>query len=119
MNTGRDDLPRSAEDLEGLAEHYGDHDTADEMDDGRWVEPMVTTSLRLPRELFEQLKTNAQHAGMRQTAYIRELLESGVREDSAGPADLSEIREQLDRVLRAVESGPRRSEQPSSRASTQ
>jgi len=103
MSKESERLPRPAEELEELASYYDDHDTADEMEDGRWVEPMVTTSLRLPREVFEQIKENARREGKRHTAYIREILEGSLRD--AGSGELEEIRDKVDELLRAVKSG--------------
>lgn len=117
MTNGTEKLPRPASELEALATYYDEHDTADEMEDGRWVEPMVTTSLRLPRELFDQLKEDARREGKRHTAYIREILERSqkVREDSADAGELKKINRKLDTLLRTVqpskESPTRRSAQ--------
>jgi bacterioferritin (cytochrome b1) len=95
-------LPRPAEELEALADYYDEHDTADEMETGKWVEPMVTTSLRLPREVFEQLKENARREGKRHTAYIRDILERQVHDSAGDAGDLQQINHKLDALLEAV-----------------
>ncbi|MBA0127809.1 hypothetical protein H0B56_19870 [Haloechinothrix sp. YIM 98757] len=95
-------LPRPAEELEALASYYDEHDTADEMEGGTWVEPMVTTSLRLPREVFERLKEDARREGKRHTAYIREILERSVRDSAEEADDLQQINNKLDTLLEAV-----------------
>lgn len=95
-------LPRPAEELEALASYYDEHDTADEMEAGKWVEPMVTTSLRLPREVFEQLKDNARREGKRHTAYIRQILERSVRGGTMDAGDLKQINNKLDTLLQVV-----------------
>lgn len=116
MSNGAEKLPRPVDELEALATYYDEHDTADEMEDGRWVEPMVTASLRLPRELFEQLKADARREGKRHTAYIREILERSqkVREDSADAGELKKINRKLDTLLRTVQPSK---ESPTRRAS--
>jgi len=102
MSKESERLPRPAQELEELASYYDDHDTADEMADGQWVEPMVTTSLRLPRDVFEQLKENARREGKRHTAYIREILEHSLEDTDSG--ELAEIRTKVDELLRTVKS---------------
>lgn len=102
MSDDMEKLPRPASELEALASYYDEHDTADEMEDGRWVQPMVTTSLRLPGELVEQIKENARREGKRHTAYIRELLEHSMR-GSAAPGELTRINRKLDVLLEAVQ----------------
>lgn len=102
MSKESERLPRPAQELEELASYYDDHDTADEMADGQWVEPMVTTSLRLPRDVFEQLKENARREGKRHTAYIREILERSLEDADSG--ELAEIRTKVDELLRTVKS---------------
>lgn len=91
-------LPRPAHELEELAAHYDERDTAEEMDAGHWVEPMVTTSLRLPRTLVVELKRNARREGKRHTAYIREILERSVR--GGGVESVEVGSEQSEVVLR-------------------
>jgi hypothetical protein len=102
MSKDSEKLPRPASELETLAAYYDDHDTADDMENGRWVQPMVTTSLRLPRDVFEQLKDNARRAGKRHTAYIREILERSVRAEAVDSGDLKQINSKLDALLQVV-----------------
>lgn len=102
MSDNAEKLPRHAGELEELASYYDEHDTADEMEDGRWVQPMVTTSLRLPRELFDRLKENARREGKRHTAYIREILEKSV-EGGVSSGEFTQINRKLDVLLRAVQ----------------
>jgi predicted DNA binding CopG/RHH family protein len=97
-------LPRPAEELAALADYYDEHDTADEMENGHWVEPMVTTSLRLPRDVFEQLKENARLEGKRHTAYIREILERSLHGVvGPDPDELRQIQRKLDMLLQLVQ----------------
>jgi len=99
-------LPRPAEELEQLAEHYDTHDTSAEMERGEWVEPqpMVTTSLRLPSPLVAALKAEARREGVRYTMLLRRVLEAHVRRPEAD--ELTEIRERLARVERQLGGRP-------------
>jgi hypothetical protein len=69
--------------LDDLAAYYDTHDTAAEMEYGRWVDPrpMKTTSLRLPANVVEALKARAHRRGMRYTALLREIVERAVRSE--------------------------------------
>lgn len=104
MTKQTDALPIPAERLEALATYY-DRDTSAEMEQGRWVDPrpMKTTSLRLPADVVEALKTLAQTRGMRYTAFVREIIEHAVNGvHLAGNEGFSEINERLDRIEAAV-----------------
>ncbi len=68
------------EDLEALAGHYDTTDTSAELgrasfEDRAAAEPMVTTSLRLPKPLMDELRAEADAAGIRVTALMRQWLE--------------------------------------------
>lgn len=102
MNKKPEKLPRSPQELEDLASYYDEHDTGDEMEDGRWVEPMVTTSLRLPRDVFDQVKEKARREGKRHTAYIRDVVTHAVS-DTDSDDELREISSKLDELLQAVQ----------------
>lgn len=98
-------LPRPADELEELAAHYGDHDTVEEMDHGEWVDPrpMKTTSLRLPMEVVEALKTLAASRGVRYTALVREMLEQAlVVEEGAPSHELARLEDRLKRIEQAM-----------------
>ena len=98
-------LPRPAAELERLAEYYDTHDTSTEMDNGDWVEPqpMVTTSLRLPADVIDQLKQQARTRHVRYTTYVRAILEHAARGGSL--TEWAEITERLDRIERALSVG--------------
>lgn len=102
MSDSAEKLPLPVSELEALATYYEEHDTADEMEDGRWVQPMATTSLRLPGELVEQIKENARREGKRHTSYIRELLERSLH-GGAAPGEFTQINRKLDVLLKAVQ----------------
>jgi predicted DNA-binding protein len=104
-----DALPRPAGELDDLAAYYDTHDTADEMDDGRWVDPrpMMTTSLRLPADVVEELKARARRKGVRYTALLREILERAARgEQAAEEEELTQINRRLARIETALAGRP-------------
>jgi hypothetical protein len=108
--TKRDEqLPRPAAELEQLANYYDSHDTSGEMDQGTWVEPqpMATTSLRLPADVINQLKRQAQDRHVRYTTYVRSILERAA--SGSLPPDMADITERLERIERAVSGGRSRS----------
>lgn len=102
MSKDTEQLPRPEPELEQLAEYYGSHDTTTEMEHGEWVEPqpMVTTSLRLPAGIIEELKQQARVRHVRYTSYVRSILERAALGGS--PAEMAEITERLERIERAV-----------------
>lgn len=105
MTNKHENLPRPADELEELAAYYGSHDTADEMEDGELVDPrpMQTTSLRLPADVVEALKSLAQARGIRYTALIREIVEQMVYGSRLVDHDeLTKINERLARIEAAV-----------------
>jgi hypothetical protein len=105
MTKHSEQFPRPAAELERLAEYYDIHDTSTEMDNGDWVEPqpMVTTSLRLPADVIDQLKQQARTRHVRYTTYVRAILEHAARGGS--PPEWAEITERLDRIERALSVG--------------
>lgn len=123
----REALPRATEELEDLAAHYDAHDTSSEMESGQWVDPrpMKTTSLRLPVDVVEELKTLAQRRGMRYTALVRAIVEQAVHGAWLGESEeLAEINERLARIEAVVtdqaeEVPPRRQRRTSASDSSQ
>jgi predicted DNA-binding protein len=102
-------LPRPAEELGQLAAYYDTHDTATEMDPGRWADPrpMKTTSLRLPADVVETLKARAHRRGMRYTALLREIIERAVQSEQAAQGeDLAQINQRLARIEAALTGKP-------------
>jgi CopG antitoxin of type II toxin-antitoxin system len=75
------------------------------MEPGARVEPqpMATTSLRLPVEVIDQLKQQAQARHLRYTSYVRSILERAARGEA--PLEIADITERLERIERAVTSG--------------
>jgi len=107
MTKHSEQLPRPAAELEELAEYYDNHDTSAEMEHGEWIElqPMATTSLRLPADVIDQLKQQARARHLRYTSYVRSILERTAR--TRIPPEIADITERLERIERAVTSrGP-------------
>jgi predicted DNA binding CopG/RHH family protein len=107
MTSSDERLPRPAAELEQLASHYDSHDTSAEMEDGEWVEPqpMATTSLRLPTDVINELKRQAQARHVRYTAYVRSILERAAA-GSQSP-EIADITDRLERIEQAVTGGSR------------
>jgi hypothetical protein len=105
MTSSDEQLPRPAAELEQLAGYYDSHDTSAEMEDGEWVEPqpMATTSLRLPTDVINELKRQAQARHVRYTAYVRSILERAAT-GSLSP-EIADITDRLERIEQAVTGG--------------
>lgn len=92
-----------------LREHYDTTDTSAEMEDGAWEtdvdpDPMITTSVRLPKSVLDQLRARATAEGVKPTALIRKWTEERLAGgSSSGPASGSPtVEERLARLERQV-----------------
>lgn len=86
--------------LDDLARHAEQHDFAVEMERGRWEsdtvdDPMVTTSLRLPKSLLDWVRDQAAEGRVKPTALIRQWIE----QRRSGEDDLAS---RVDRLEQAV-----------------
>lgn len=86
-----------------LAAHYATTDTSEDLegaerDDTAVAEPMVTTSLRLPRSTMDRLRHRARQRGVKPTQLIRDWVESALA-DTADDDPLIPLSEALE-VLR-------------------
>jgi len=75
------------------------------MEHGQWVDPrtMKTTSLRLPTDVLDALKTLARGRGMRYTALVREIIEQAVYgAHLVEHEELTQINERLARIEAAL-----------------
>lgn len=75
--------------IEELREHYDSHDVSAEMEQGHWEtdvvdDPMITTSLRLPKSLLDWVREQAGAEHAKPSAWIRALIEK----TRAGGVDL-------------------------------
>lgn len=92
-----------AEELAEVAEHVESHDMVEVVDTAVWdtdvsTEPMVVTSIRLPRPLMQRVRAQAEAAGVPATALIRGWVEDRLVAQETG--DVS--RDRLVAALRAV-----------------
>ena len=67
-------------DLARLREHYDTTDVSDAIDRGKWEtdtqsDPMVTTSLRLPKSVLDWVRAEAEAQHVKPTALIRQWIE--------------------------------------------
>jgi len=77
--------------IEELRDYYDSHDTSAEMEQGQWEtdvvdDPMITTSLRLPKSLLDWVRDQAGAEHAKPSAWIRALIER----TRTGNADLAE-----------------------------
>jgi predicted DNA binding CopG/RHH family protein len=66
--------------LQRIRDHVDSHDVSEEIEQGHWEtdvvdDPMITTSLRLPKSLLDWVRAQAAEQHVKPTAWIRELLE--------------------------------------------
>lgn len=85
--------------LAALREQYDNNSTVSQMGDGTWEtevapDPMVTTSLRLPKSELDWVREQAAEAGVKPTALIRRWIEERHRVNSAS-GEVSECVTQL------------------------
>lgn len=114
-----ENLPMPVDKLEALAAHYDAHDTSSEMEDGEWVDPrpMKTTSLRLPSEVVDELKSRAQQRGVRYTTLVRQIIEAALSGSGTSGSQLVQINERLARIEAAVVGKPAPRTKPARAAS--
>lgn len=83
------------DDIAALREHHDTKSTARELADegaGRWEtdvdhDPMITTSMRLPKSILDQVRERAAVVGLKPTALIRAWIENAV----AGPPSVPTV----------------------------
>jgi hypothetical protein len=91
--------------LEEIADYAQHHDFSAEMEQGTWeadteADPMITTSVRLPKSLLDWVRQHASAQHVRPSVLIRQWIEQ--RRDAAeaeGAADLAARVERLERVV--------------------
>ncbi|MHB8246588.1 MAG: hypothetical protein ACYDGN_14810 [Acidimicrobiales bacterium] len=91
--------------LDEIAAHADTHDFADEMQQGVWdddteADPMVTTSLRLPKSLLDWIREQAGEQHVRPSVLIRQCLEQ--RRDTGGAAGAEDLASRVGRLEEAV-----------------
>lgn len=96
--------------LDDIATYAETHDFSTEMEDGTWEtdtepDPMVTTSVRLPKSLLDWIRTQAASNHVRPSVLIRQWLEQ--QRDASGSA--SDLATRVERLETAVFSTSRAS----------
>lgn len=91
--------------LDEIAAHAETHDFSGEMEEGAWetdteVDPMVTTSLRLPKSLLDWVREQAAAQHVRPSGLIRQWIEQ--RRDAGGAMGIEDIAARLERLEQAV-----------------
>lgn len=80
--------------LRKLAEHYDTHDVVEELGEEGWTrvegtprdKMMITTSLRLPKPIMDEVRRVADDQGVKPTALMRQWIEAALSsEDIAVP----------------------------------
>ncbi len=96
--------------IQELRDHYDSTSTVAELADGaggRWeddveTDPMVTTSLRLPKSVLDQVRTEAKALGVKPTALIRSWIEQRYLPEHSAQAGPRNLVERINRLERAV-----------------
>jgi hypothetical protein len=88
---------------EELADHYDRTDLTDEITRASWEsetdpDPMVVTSLRLPKSLLDWIRDEAAADHTRPTALIRRWLEQRRSEQSSDDVTLTDLAARVDRL---------------------
>jgi len=66
--------------IQQIRDYADSHDLSEEIEQGHWEtdvadDPMITTSLRLPKSLLDWVRAQAAEQHVKPTAWIRELIE--------------------------------------------
>lgn len=88
-----------------IADYAQHHDFAAEMEQGRWeadteADPMITTSVRLPKSLLDWVRQRAAAQHVRPSVLIRQWIEQ--RRDAAETEDAGDLAARVERLERAV-----------------
>jgi hypothetical protein len=91
--------------LDQIAAYADSHDFADEMDQAVWEDetepdPMVTTSLRLPKSLLDWVRARAAEQHVRPSGLIRQWIDQ--RRDAGGGAGVEDLAARVERLEGAV-----------------
>jgi hypothetical protein len=91
--------------LDEIAAHAETHDFSADMEEGVWetdteADPMVTTSLRLPKSLLDWVREQAAAQHVRPSGLIRQWIEQ--RRDAGGAAGIEDLATRLERLEHKV-----------------
>ena len=98
--------------LNEIANYAEDHDFAAEMEQGTWeadtdADPMITTSVRLPKSLLDWIRQRAAAQHVRPSVLIRQWIEQ--QRDEDGTEIAGDLLARVERLERAVFSGKKAS----------
>jgi Arc/MetJ-type ribon-helix-helix transcriptional regulator len=91
--------------LDDIADHAQSHDFSDDMEQGVWeteteTDPMITTSVRLPKSLLDWVRDQAAAQHVRPSVLIRQWIEQ--RRDAGGRSGLDKLAARVERLEHAV-----------------
>ncbi len=91
--------------LDEIADYAQHHDFAAEMEQGTWeagtdADPMITTSVRLPKSLLDWVRHRAAVEHVRPSVLIRQWIEQ--HRDAAGAQDAGDLAARVERLEHAV-----------------
>ncbi len=91
--------------LDEIADYAHHHDFGAEMEQGTWeadtdADPMITTSVRLPKSLLDWVRRRAAAQHVRPSVLIRQWIEQ--QRDAAEAADAGDLPARVERLERAV-----------------
>ncbi|WP_156096439.1 hypothetical protein [Amycolatopsis jejuensis] len=93
--------------IDEIAEYAATHDFAEEMEQGTWEtdvveDPMISTSIRLPKSLMDRVRQAADDDGVKPTAWIRQLVERKFSEKEAATADRTDLEARVSHLEAAI-----------------
>lgn len=93
--------------IQQIRDYADSHDLSEEIEQGHWEtdvadDPMITTSLRLPKSLLDWVRVQAAEQHVKPTAWIRELIE----QQRAGRPDLEDRVRALEATVTAALAKP-------------
>ena len=91
--------------LNEIADYAEDHDFAAEMEQGTWeantdADPMITTSVRLPKSLLDWIRQRAAAQHVRPSVLIRQWIEQ--QRDEDGTETAGDLLARVERLEHAV-----------------
>ncbi|MGH3493266.1 MAG: hypothetical protein ACRDQ1_08510 [Sciscionella sp.] len=91
--------------IDQIVEYAHNHDFATDMEHGVWEEdtetdPMVTTSVRLPKSLLDWVRNQAADQHVRTSVLIRQWIEQ--YRDVGGESGMADLAARMERLERAV-----------------
>ncbi len=91
--------------LDEIADYAEHHDFGTEMEQGSWeagtdADPMITTSVRLPKSLLDWVRRSAATQHVRPSVLIRQWIEQ--HRDAAGAQETGDLAARVERLERVV-----------------